>query len=123
MSVFGHIFDQIEHDAKPLLSAAAKWGEQEGLAIVREVQAELKSKGPAELVSLFNDNVGNKIGVTLPATATLSDAAHDLLTTAIARAKAADVSGTSLRASVLNAGLEQAVLLLKGQNKDTDTAP
>jgi hypothetical protein len=123
MSIFGHLFDQLEHDAKPLLSAAAKWAETEGLAIVKEVEAEIKSKAPAELASLFNATIGTKLGVSIPASATLSDTATDLLKTTLARVKAQEVSGSSLRASILNTGLEQALLLLKGKAGDTKTAP
>jgi hypothetical protein len=116
-------FEGLEHEAKPLLSAAAKWAESEGLAIVREVEAELKGKLPGELVTLFNEYVAPTLGFVLPAETTLTAVGTDLLSTALARVKAAEVSGTSLRASVINAGIEQAILLAKGAIGDTATAP
>ncbi len=116
-------FEGVEHEAKPLLTAAAKWAESEGLSIVREVEAELKGKLPGELVLLFNQFVAPALGFTMPGASTLTAVGLDLLSTALARVKAAEVSGGSLRVSVLNAGIEQAILLAKGQTGDTSTAP
>ena len=121
--LFSQLFNELEHDAKPLLSAAAKWAEQEGLVIVKQVQAEVKTKTPAELVALFNSTVGSSLGVSVQPGATISADAQALLTTALARAKASELSGSSLRTSILNAGIEQAELLFKGLTGDTATAP
>ena len=124
MSLFSTLFADLEHEAKPLLTAAAKWAEAEGQLIVKEVEAELKGKGAAELIALFNEFVAPAIGVVWPAgVTTLTAGATDLLFTALARSKAAEVSGATLRTSVLNAGIEQAVLLVKGALGDTKTAP
>ncbi len=123
MSFFGRIFETLEHDSKPLLSAAAHWAESEGIVIVQLVEAEVKSLATPELVALFNSFVGKEIGILLPAGASLGFEAIDLLITAIARSRAQQKSGTTLRTSILNAGIEQAVLLLKGQTGDTSVAP
>ena len=120
MNLFSHFLNEIEHDAKPLLLAAAQWAEKEGMTLVRELEAEVQSKG---LIPLFNETLGATLGFTIPAGATLAAEAVDLLTTALARNKAQAVSGANVRASVLNAGVEQAVLLVKGQIGDTATVP
>ena len=118
-----HLFEGAEHEAKPLLAAAAKWAEAEGLLIVKEVKMELAGKTPAEAIALFNQFVAPELGFAIPAGATLTAVAGDLLSTALARSKAAAISGTTLRASVLNAALEQAVLLAHAAAGDTSAAP
>lgn len=123
MSLFSKVFDQLDHAAKPLLSAAAKWAETDGLTIVRGVEQKIKAQAPAALVATFNKTLGSSLGVTLPPGSTLSADATNLLITAMARAEAESTSGAKLRSSVLNAGIEQAVLLLKGAAGDTTTTP
>ena len=120
MSFFAHLFDKLKHDAAPLLKAAAQWAETEGLGIAKEVEAELAAKAPAALVPLFNEFVAPSLGLELPVGATLTAAALGLLKREMAKAKASD--GATLRASVLNAGVEQAALLLKGEQGDTQVA-
>ena len=123
MTFFRKLWDQVEHDAKPLLSASAHFAESEGLVIVKEVGKQMAAAGEAGLVVLFNQYVGPQIGVTLPANTVLTAVASDLLGTSMARAKAASALGTQLRVSVLNAGIEEALLLAKGAAGDTRTAP
>lgn len=123
MSLFSKVFDELDHRAQPLLSAAAKWAETNGLSIVRAIENEVKAQAPGALVATFNKTLGSSLGITLPTGATLSDDATSLLITALARTKAQATSGATLRTSVLNAGIEQAVLLLKGAAGDTATAP
>ena len=123
MSFFAHLFETLEHDSKPLLSAAAHWAESEGIVIVQLVEAEVKSLATPELVALFNSFIGKEIGLLLPPGANLGFEAIDLLITAIARSRAQQKSGATLRTSVLNAGIEQAVLFLKGQTGDTSVTP
>lgn len=125
MSFFRKLWDQVEHDAKPLLSAAAQFAEDEGMQIVRQVALDMEAAGPEGLVVLFNKWVAPLLGVDAlpPTTKVLSDVAIDLLATVIARARAQESEGTRLRVSVLNAGVEQAVLLVKGAAGDKTVAP
>ena len=116
----------LDHDAKPLLSAAAKYAETEGKVIVQEVEAEIKAKGPAELLTLFETTLQATFGFQLPvgtSLSSISSAGFALLTTAVARERALQQSGSVLRPSVINEGIEQAVLLLKAAVGDTKTAP
>ncbi len=121
---FLKLFGKLKQDAAPLLDAAEQWARAEGLAIVREVEAEIAGKTGPELQAFINGILSRTFGVLAePVGGLLSSAAIDLAITALAREKAKLASGKTWRTAVLNAGIEEALLLLKGQSGDTATAP
>lgn len=118
MNIFSFLFDKLRHDAAPLLKAAAEWAEEEGLSLARDVEAELRDKLPTDLIPLFNEFVGPQLGFALPAGAAVTAFGLALLKREMA--KSLTSKSTDLRASVLNAGVEQAALLLKGEQGDAE---
>ena len=93
MSIFETLFHQAEHDAKPLLQAAAHWAESVGLDLVRQIETEIAAFDQEKLAALFNLALGPSLGIQLPLGVTLAGDALDLLITALARTRAAGISG------------------------------
>ena len=117
------LWKKILKDAAPLEDAAKQWAKTEGLALVEEIDRELAAKTAPELKAFLNGVLERTFGVVIPgAGEAISQAALDLAVTALARERAKLASGASLRTAVLNAGIEEAVLLLKAALGDTQTA-